>query len=120
MSYRINELLAAGCLASVLAFPASGTMAAGFDCAAAKSRIEKTICGDEELSRLDSRLNEVFLEAQAETAGVDGETGRRVNPVGKEQRRWVQRVRAKCGNATCLKAAYEKRIADIEKNWLGK
>ncbi len=36
--------------------------AASFDCSKATSEVEKLICGDEELSKLDDSLNKAYLE----------------------------------------------------------
>ncbi len=91
---------------------------AGFDCSLAKTKIEKIICSDAELSELDSQLKDVFIEAQSETAGVDGETGERVDPVAKENLKWTLTVRNQCSNASCLKTAYKSHIKQIQKTWL--
>lgn len=80
----------------------------------AKTKVEKIICSDAELSELDSQLKDVFLEAQSETAGVDGETGERIDPVGKENSKWLLTVRNKCSNASCLKNAYKSHIKQIQ------
>jgi uncharacterized protein len=91
---------------------------AGFDCSLAKTKIEKIICSDAELSELDSQLKDVFIEAQGETAGVDAESGERVDPVAKENLNWLLTVRNKCSNASCLKTAYKTHIKQIQKTWL--
>lgn len=36
---------------------------ASFDCTQAKSDVEKTICQDDELSKLDNDLNKIYKEA---------------------------------------------------------
>jgi len=92
--------------------------AAGFDCAKAKIAIEKMVCADDALSQLDSDLKAVFDEAQSERSSIDGETGRRSDPVGLQERAWIKNVRNKCRDLTCLKIAYTKRIAQIREDWL--
>ncbi|MEI7841253.1 MAG: hypothetical protein WCJ11_12215 [Methylococcaceae bacterium] len=91
---------------------------AGFDCSLAKTKIEKMICSDAELSELDSQLKDVFIEAQGETAGIDAESGERIDPVGKENSKWIFTVRNKCSNASCLKTAYKSHIKQIQTKWL--
>ena len=39
----------------------NGQDAASFDCGKAASEVEKIICGDDELSRLDESLNKAYL-----------------------------------------------------------
>jgi uncharacterized protein len=94
--------------------------AAGFNCAKAKTFIEIEICADSYLSMLDSELNAVFDEAQSETSGIDGETGKRIDPVGAEQKKWIKNIRNKCQNKTCLIRAYETRINEIKMDWIEK
>lgn len=99
------------CVASFSAHSAS------INCEYAKTKVERLICGDLQLLRLDSQLNLVFSKAQNETVGVDGETGARSDPVGKEEKEWVIKVRNKCSNISCLKSAYQNRIGQIHANW---
>lgn len=90
---------------------------AGFDCRLAKSRVEKLICADPGLSKLDGEMNVLFDKIQGETAGHDGETGKVVDPVGKEQTLWRTTVRDKCKDTACLKTAYTTRLSAMRKNW---
>ena len=102
--------------------PHPRTPAASFDCAAAKSRIEKAICSDAELARLDRRVADIY--------GDDYDSHRDVPPVlanetaaqklSREvaqryhdrtvawQRGWLARRDKACANASvdCLKASY--------------
>jgi uncharacterized protein len=82
--------------------------------------VEKSICADAHLSKLDSELKAIFDEAQGETAGVNGETGERSDPVGVDQKKWLSTVRNKCKDTDCLVGAYERRIEAIRNTWLGK
>ncbi len=100
----------------VLAMPMVA-MSAGFDCKYAKSHVEKLICADSGLSRLDEQMNMLFDKIQSETAGHDGETGKVIDPVGKEQTVWRTTVRDQCKDAACLKSAYRTRLSDMRKNW---
>jgi len=83
----------------------------------AKTKIDKIICSDSNLLELDSELDTVFTNVQQETSGVNGETGERIDPIGKEQRIWIKKVRDKCSDVACLKIIYKKRIDQINKEW---
>ncbi len=54
----------------------SAAQGAGFDCARAASKVEKLICGDAELSRLDEEMSSVYLAAMKDTdhAGTTRQT----------------------------------------------
>jgi uncharacterized protein YecT (DUF1311 family) len=79
--------------------------AAGFDCGKARSEVEKTICGNEELSRLDDSLNKAYQQA-LEQALFKKQTI-------KSQRRWLKKERNTCHHAECIKQAYESRIKEL-------
>ncbi len=78
--------------------------AASFDCGKAVSEVEKIICGDDELSKLDESLNKAYLHA-LEWKDIK-------NRIIKSQRQWLK-VRNACKNAECLKHAYETRIKEL-------
>lgn len=112
-----NRLLAVGmglCILSAFAGPAQ---TAGFNCKFAKSHIEKLICADSGLSKLDDEMKVLFDKIEGETAGHDGETGQVIDPAGKEQKHWRETVRDACKDAQCLNAAYTVRLAQMRKNW---
>ena len=81
--------------------------AAGFDCAKAKSKIEKIICADPELSNLDEYLGRYFegaLESAKDAAAC----------VKADQKDWVKHVRDSCGPmSACLTEAYLKRLSTL-------
>lgn len=81
--------------------------AAGFGCYGKLSRQEQMICDDKLLSGLDYRLNAVYALARQLTPS-DGR-------LRATQRAWLD-VRAKCGDAACLKAAYEMRLDHLMQN----
>jgi len=95
----------------------SEVQAAGFDCRYAKSHVEKLICTNTELSRLDSQLKDLFVKVQNETSGHDGETGALIDPIGDEQRQWRETVRDRCPDAGCLRKAYTARIRQVQEKW---
>lgn len=117
---RHKRLVILAAASAGLMWSATGTAhAAGFDCRKASTTIERTICRDPQLSRLDGDLAQLYREVQPEVAGVDGETGRRTDGLAVEQRYWLKHVRGACKvtNVVCLKRAYTARIAEIRKNW---
>lgn len=91
--------------------------AAGFDCAAARGRVETLICSDPGLSKLDDELKALFDQIEGETRGTDAETGKRIDPFGEVHARWRERVRDACTDAACLKQAYTARIAQVRRDW---
>lgn len=94
---------------------AGTAQAAGFDCKRARSTVEISICADPELSRMDSEMNALYRDLQAETAGIDGETGRRIDPLAAEQQRWLGRRNA-CTDRACLQRAYRERLAQMQRD----
>jgi uncharacterized protein YecT (DUF1311 family) len=87
--------------------------AASFDCARAQSDIERAICGDRELARLDRHVAEAYFNKLAWEAE---ETGRFA--LRKDQRAWLAqrdgcRVRAE-SFAGCLTRVYQARLKALE------
>jgi uncharacterized protein len=76
--------------------------AAGIDCGKTKSAIEKTICGDDELLKLDETLDEAYRQALRLTGGIR-----------KSQRQWLKYERNVCKSVDCIKSAYETRIQEL-------
>lgn len=92
-----------------MAFLLTSAYAASFDCLKASSEVEKIICGDEELSRLDDSLSEAYQEAlKTEASKTQPEA-----KIIESQRQWLKKVRNRCQNAACLKKAYETRIREL-------
>jgi uncharacterized protein len=87
-----------------LANPAS---AASFDCSKAASKIEKMICQDEELSRLDGQLGEKFNAAARLSTQPD--------QLKNAQRSWLRDRRNPCTDKPCLVAAYQLRMQELDK-----
>jgi uncharacterized protein len=83
-----------------------GTVAAAsFDCNKAKSEVEKLLCGDDELSKLDESLNRAYMESLKRTDVRE--------QMIKSQRQWLKRVRNACQTAECLRKVYETRIKEL-------
>lgn len=79
--------------------------AASFDCAKATTKVEKTICENDDLSRLDQELDTAYRGSLSR----DDVKRQAI----KSQRDWLKNVRNPCQNAECLKQAYESRIKEI-------
>jgi len=80
--------------------------AASFDCTKAATEIEKIICSDSELSKLDESLNVAYLRALKRTDIL--------NQVIKSQRQWLIHERNECHDAACIKSAYKTRIKELD------
>ncbi len=91
--------------AFLLLFIAGNVDAASFDCSKAASEVEKLICGNEELSRLDESLNESYLKA-LERPDIRKQ-------MIESQRQWLKNQRNACKNAEYLKKAYQTRIKEL-------
>jgi uncharacterized protein YecT (DUF1311 family) len=84
---------------------------ASFDCAKAKSAIEKTICGNAMLARMDRQAGEKYAENLANAYEPTDRDKWRTS-----QRAWVA-VRDKAcggGDAGCLKASYAARMKALQ------
>ncbi len=79
--------------------------AASFDCAKAVTKMEKLICSDEQLSKMDGDLSVAYLKSLHEAS----------DPaiIKKRQREWLADVRVRCNDAECLQRAYTARIAQL-------
>lgn len=91
-----------------LLLPTARACAASFDCANARTRVERFVCTDPFISKLDSQLGKVYATAIA-----------KADPVQKaqlvaNQRHWMSFTRAACRTQTCFKQAYWSRLAELE------
>jgi len=94
-----------GFLLVVVAMPLAAS-AASFDCAKAASRVEKAICADAELSRLDEHLGRFYFAARERLA-------ENASCVEADQRQWLRAQRNACADGACLKKAYLGRLAEL-------
>lgn len=85
---------------------AGAVNAASFDCAKARSYVEKTICKDEELSRLDDALAERY------NAALSNSTDPERKKLRVEQLRWLKR-RDSCSIRRCIQDYYEIRLSEL-------
>ena len=79
---------------------------ASFDCAKAKTKIDKLVCGDPKLSEADEKLNALYNDVLAKSP-VPEDTK-------QQQLEWVKERRT-CKSTDCLQQAYTSRISDLEK-----
>lgn len=87
--------------------------AASFDCTKASTVIEKAICSDTELSKIDEDMSAIYAKVYA------------INPdIKSSQRDWLKNIK-QCGDepnvVSCLKEAYRIRLSGLnqltDKNW---
>jgi uncharacterized protein YecT (DUF1311 family) len=78
-----------------------------FDCTKASSGVERLICSDRDLSKLDVELNVSYLKAREKS----------INPkqLQAEQVTWIKSSRNACSDKACLTSAYKQRISEINK-----
>lgn len=74
---------------------------ASFDCAKAGTKVEKMICGNSDVSRLDENVDLAYLRAL--------ERADDRQKVVQGQRDWLKNVRNACADADCLFMAYANR-----------
>lgn len=84
-----------------LALPAQ---AASFDCAKASTKVEKLICSDDVLSKLDEELNAAYKTALQDEKQADS--------IKQAQKQWVKE-RNVCEDAGCLEMTYRSRIDEL-------
>jgi uncharacterized protein YecT (DUF1311 family) len=74
---------------------------ASFDCTKATTKVEKMICQDEELSKLDEKLSEVYTSFYLLTKEIK-----------TDQRAWMKQ-RNQCQDRNCIKESYQTRIQEL-------
>jgi uncharacterized protein len=79
--------------------------AASFDCAKAASRIEKLICSDAELSKLDEELSTAYKAALEDV--------KQAVLLKQWQRQWLKE-RNGCSDVDCVKQVYEVRLFTLQ------
>lgn len=93
------------CAASI-----TSSYSASFDCTKTKSKIEKLICSDQNLSELDEELNDAYQKQLTSIKNIG------LSPLSliKDQRAWVKLIRNTCSDLSCLANVYPQRIKDIQ------
>lgn len=95
---RIKLLLA------VMLLPVSTALSASFDCQKASTRVERLICDDGVVGRLDSQLDAAYRIALAVAYPTEKPD------LVAAQKTWLKSVRDPCDSVECLVAAYSDRI----------
>jgi uncharacterized protein len=86
----------------VIVFFLSSVSAASFDCSKSNTRIEQSICSDQELSGLDTQMAKLYLVSKEKNENQD--------LLLQTQRFWIQNIRNQCSTIECLKESYKIRI----------
>lgn len=79
--------------------------AASFDCGKARTKVEKLICDNAEISKLDDELAERYklaLQDKSRTASIR-----------KAQKQWIK-GRNGCADVGCIKRTYEERLSSLD------
>lgn len=82
------------------------TYGTSFDCAKASTQVEKLICSNAELSKLDELLSVSYAQGNA--------LSKSKTEFMSSQRRWLIEKRNTCADTPCIKNAYETRMHEIE------
>lgn len=82
--------------------------AASFDCTKAGTKIEKMICANELISKLDEEMNAVYQHAHDLKYSQEN--------IFESQKRWLK-IRNRCGDIQCLEASYRERLAEMSEHY---
>jgi len=99
-----GAMVAASLLLLWVVFPT--TQAASFDCKKASTQVEKLICADAMLSKLDDDL------ARAYRGVLKGAPDQQT--LHRQQKEWLTRTRDTCKDRECLVKAYYDRIVQLD------
>ncbi len=111
----LQRLIPSLCL--LFLFAPEIAQASDIQCDKPDDDIEKMICISPELTKLEEDMDALYRQIEAETAGVDGETGKPINRVKDEQMIWINTIRNQCKSASCLEDAYRKRTERMRETW---
>ncbi|HXZ06793.1 MAG TPA: lysozyme inhibitor LprI family protein, partial [Paraburkholderia sp.] len=78
-----------------------------FDCSRLLSLQAQLICGDEELTRVDRTLAEVYHQKM--------QTSINTTRLRADQRAWLRDSRNACGDKACLMRTYRQRIEELKR-----
>jgi hypothetical protein len=81
------------------------------------SKLETIACASDDLKTQEQSMLDLVQSVRDESTGTDGDTGERIDPMGKEQYQWRTALAGKCSDAACLSKAYKARTAQIQKKW---
>lgn len=89
-----------------LAVQAEPLLGASFDCTRASSEVERVVCSDSRVSKLDEDYANQFRSAIANASDPES--------VRANGRAWLRVVRDACSSAECLVDAYSTRILELQ------
>lgn len=84
---------------------AATSQATSFDCEKAATKVEKMICADPELSKLDEELAKTYQNAMKDEGQAE--------VIKSTQKLWLKE-RNHCEDAACVKQAYASRLQNLE------
>ena len=94
---------------------------ASFNCSNAVTKIEKTICQDQNLSKLDTRLSNIYkkvLKLSKQNRISKYEANSIYHLFKQTQRKWIKQRDKRCSKTPqikeCLKSYYDSRIKKLE------
>jgi uncharacterized protein YecT (DUF1311 family) len=85
----------------LLASESSSTISPSFDCSKATTSAERMICGNEELSQLDTKLSKIYKSFYLLTKEIK-----------EDQRVWIKQ-RDKCQDSACIQKLYQQRVEEL-------
>jgi uncharacterized protein len=88
----------------LLVFASHAALAASFDCAKVQTKVERLICADAELSRLDEELAEAYATALQDK--------KQAYAIQDAQKIWLK-SRNECVDAGCVQRAHELRMSQL-------
>jgi uncharacterized protein len=89
----------------LLCLTAASAHAASFNCVKAAAKVEKLICSDAALSKLDEELSAAYKTALQDE--------KQAGSVRQAQKQWVKE-RNSCSDVACVKRAYETRLSLVK------
>jgi uncharacterized protein len=99
-----NKRILCVVLTAGLAVFVAHAYAASFDCAKAGSKIERLICDNPDISKLDEELSVAYKNTLADPTRADA--------TRQAQKQWLKDRNA-CPDSACVKVAYRKRVAAL-------
>ncbi len=95
----------------ITVFLSNASLAASFDCSKADRKLDKTICLNKKLSKLDEDMSSYYFKLKEILNEEDS------NEFLKSQRIWLKKRAVECGlnDAICLVALYKTRILELRK-----
>lgn len=104
--FSIGIKLSLALFFTVLIFCSQEAQAASFDCQKAATLLEKAICADGELSKLDEQMGACYKSKRA--AAKD------TKKINAEQKVWIKKRNACKDNVDCLKKSYLEYLAQYK------